>query len=312
MPRTASPVVIGAALVAALPVGIAVADNPVRPSVHEVATAWSVDASVVLPLLAAVWLYDLGCRALWRRFGRWRVIHRQSVAAFATAIALLVLALVSPLDALAASLFSAHMAQHMLLVLAIPPLLLISRADLAIAAALPGAWQRGVRRWFHRPAQRRCTSLLLHPATAWGFFAAIFWLWHVPMFYDAALHHDSIHAAEHVALLIAGLLFWRVVLRAAGQRAFPYALAIGFVFTSMLQMSVLAAMLTFSSVPWYPAYGAPTAQWGISLLTDQRTGALVMWMTSNGVFLGLIVLLFARWFAVEERRADHPVHVTRA
>src|SRR6185312_7410321 len=65
------------------------------------------------------------------------------------------------------------------------------------------------------------------------------------------------------------------------------------------------ALLTFSGDAWYPAYGAATASWNIGLLTDQRTGALVMWMTSNGVFLALIAMLFVRWFAAEERRADH-------
>ena len=297
----------------ALPAGIAFAHNPVSPSAGAVGAAWSVEPLVVLPLVAVAWFYDMGVRSLWRRFGPRRVIHVQHIAAFVAAIALLVVALVSPLDAMSASLFSAHMAQHMLLVLAIPPLLLISRADLALPAALPSGWQRNVRRSFHTRVLRQCTRLFLHPATAWWLFAGTFWLWHVPYLYDAALRHDSVHAAEHLALLVAGLLFWRVVLRAAGQRAFPYHYAILFVFTTMLQMSMLAALLTFSTHAWYPAYGPETAQWGIGLVTDQRIGALVMWMTSNGVFLGLIALLFARWFAVEERRADHQVApVTRA
>ncbi len=300
-------VFVACAALLGLPAGVVFAHSPVGPSATAVASAWSVEPAVVLPMIAVAWSYDLGARRLWRRLGPGRGIRYRNVAAFAAAIALLVVALVSPLDAMAASLFYAHMAQHMLLVLAIPPLLLISRADLALPAALPTSSQRSIRRWCHTRVPRRFGTLFLHPATAWWLFAATFWVWHMPFLYDAALHHDSVHATEHLALLGAGLLFWRVVLRAAGQRTFPYHYAILLVFTTMLQMSVLAALLTFSSHAWYPAYGPATAQWGISPLTDQRIGALVMWMTSNGVFLGLVVMLFARWFAVEERRAQHQV-----
>jgi cytochrome c oxidase assembly factor CtaG len=293
------------AVIAAGNVSIAFAHEAVGPSPTAVATAWSFDPGIVLAIVLFAWLYDLGMRNLWKRYGSGRVINRWQAAAFAAAVGVLVLALISPLDSMAASLFSAHMTQHMLLVLAVPPLLLFGRADLALPAALPNDWQRSTRRFLHLPLCRGTTRALLHPATAWWLFWAVFWAWHVPWLYQGALHHDTVHALEHVSLLAVSLLFWRVVLRAAGERSFPYPFAILFVFTTMLQMSVLAALLTFADRSWYPAYNAATTQWGISLLNDQRTGALVMWMTSNAAFLGMVALLFVRWFAVEERRANH-------
>jgi putative membrane protein len=129
----------------------------------------------------------------------------------------------------------------------------------------------------------------------------------MPWCYQAALHHNSVHAAEHLTFVLVSIALWRVVLRAAGERTFPYQFAILFIFTTMLQMSVLAALLTFSGDAWYPAYQSATSQWDVSLLTDQRIGALVMWMTSNATFLGIVAMLFVRWFAVEERRADRYV-----
>jgi putative membrane protein len=296
--------VLPGAVACALPVTTAFAHSPVGPSATQVAKSWTFDPAIVLPIILVSWLYDLGVRRLWRRFGRGHAVSYAGVAAFAAGMVLLAVALVSPLDGLSATLFSAHMSQHMLLVLAVPPLLLIGRVDLSLAAALPPGWQRSTRHWIHRQPTRRLVAAALHPVTAWLLFAAVFWAWHAPVLYEAALRHDAIHAAEHLTLLITGLAFWRVILRAAGQRDFVYPFAILFVFTTMLQMSVLAALLTFSGDAWYPAYGATSSAWGISLLTDQRTGALVMWMTSNAAFLGVVVVLFMRWFAAEERRAD--------
>jgi len=293
----------GAAL-AALPVATAFAHSPVGPSAGQVAKSWTFDPAIILPIILVSWLYDLGVRRLWRRFGGGHAVSYAGVAAFGAGMVLLAAALVSPLDGLSATLFSAHMAQHMLLVLAIPPLLLIGRVDLALASALPAGWQRSTRHWLHRRPARHVVAAALHPVTAWCLFAAVFWAWHAPALYESALRHDAIHAAEHLTLLVAGLAFWRVILRAAGQRDFAYPFAILFVFTTMLQMSVLAALLTFSGDAWYPAYSATAGEWGISLLTDQRTGALVMWMTSNAAFLGVVVVLFMRWFAAEERRAN--------
>ncbi|HXU25069.1 MAG TPA: cytochrome c oxidase assembly protein [Tepidiformaceae bacterium] len=295
----------GTALLAGGAAPIASAHEAVSPSAGAVASSWSFDPGVLIALIFVAWLYDLGLRNLWRRYGPGRVISRMEVAAFIGAITVLVVALISPLDGLAATLFSAHMVQHMLLVLAVPPLLLLGRVDLALPAAFPAHWQRRTRRFLHRKPARGFVQLLLYPGTVWWLFAGIFWVWHAPYLYQAALHHETVHAAEHLSLLLAGLAFWHVVLHTAGQRHFGYQLAILFVFTSMLQMSILAALLTFSGDAWYPAYGAATASWNIGLLTDQRTGALVMWMTSNGVFLALIAMLFVRWFAAEERRADH-------
>lgn len=305
MPRWKPLTLLVGGAVMALPAGIASAHEPVAPSVQHVVSAWSFEPGVILALVVLAWLYDLGVRSLWQHHGRGRVIGTRQLGAFTGAIITLVVALISPVDALADSLFSAHMAQHMLLVLVVPPLLIAARTDLAVIAAFPPTWQRRGRGLLRHGAGHRLVQALLHPATAWWLFAAVFWAWHAPVLYEAALHHDSVHALEHAALLLVGLAFWRVVLREAGRRPFAYPLAILFVFTAMLQMSVLAALLTFSPYAWYPDYGASTALWGLSTLTDQRIGALVMWMTSNAVFLGLIAMLFARWFAAEERRASH-------
>ena len=102
-------------------------------------------------------------------------------------------------------------------------------------------------------------------------------------------------------MFISAALFWDVVIRRAGHRGLPYPAAIVFVFSTMLQMSVLSALMVFSSQAWYPHYA--TGAWSIDPLTDQQLGALVMWAVSNAVLLLMAANLFVRWFAAEERRA---------
>src|ERR1700710_1874415 len=79
------------------------------------AACWDIAIALVLALSAT--LYLVGLTRLWRHAGRGRGVRPISVIAFAAGRAALVIALLSPLDALSDALFSAHMGQHELLML---------------------------------------------------------------------------------------------------------------------------------------------------------------------------------------------------
>jgi len=243
-------------------------------------------------------------RALWRHAGVGRGIQVWQAASFALAVFALVIALVSPLDAASDAVFTAHMLQHSILMLVVAPLLVLSAPAVAFAWALPSDVHRALHAAQRSPPVARLSAFVLHPMFVWAQFALVFWLWHVPVMYDAAVRHDTLHGAEHLSLLASALLFWWLVLHHAGRRAFPYPAAVAFVFTTMLQMMIVPVLLTFSGTAWYAHYAAINPAWHISPAQDQVLGGLTMWMISNVVFIVLGGYLVARWLIEDERRED--------
>ncbi|HZP58406.1 MAG TPA: cytochrome c oxidase assembly protein [Dehalococcoidia bacterium] len=283
---------------------------PAVASAHETAvtpstapSAWSFEPPVVVALLVAAALYALGVRALWSRAGIGRGIAAWRAACFALGLAVSAAALISPLDAMGHALVSAHMTQHMLLTLVAAPLLVFGQPPRAFAWALPRGGRRALRRAQRARGVPALGRTLTHPAVAWSLFAFSFWIWHVPGVYDAAVRHDALHAVEHATFVAGALLFWWMAIEVAGRRRFDYGAAAVFVFTTMLQMSILAALLTFSERTWYGVYtAADTSPWHLTTLQDQQLAGLTMWMESNFVYFVAVAALIALWLRDDERR----------
>jgi cytochrome c oxidase assembly factor CtaG len=236
--------------------------------------------------------------------GGWRA------AAFAGGWAALFIALVSPLDRLASSLLSAHMAQHMLLVMAAAPLLAFSRPLGVLLLGLPRGLRQGLGRgWRGAHALRAAWHGVSHPGAAWALHAGALLLWHAPVLYQAALVSDGVHHLEHASLLGTGWLFWWVLALAA-RRAAPRSGwlrgpgAALYVFALALPTGLLGALMTFASVPWYPAYASTTPAWGLSPLGDQQLAGALMWVPGGIIYLAAALGLLGAWFAAAERR-DH-------
>jgi putative membrane protein len=82
-----------------------------------------------------------------------------------------------------------------------------------------------------------------------------------------------------------------------------YGMATLYVFATAVHCSALGALLTFSTVIWYPAYLSTTSMWGLTPLEDQQLGGLLMWVPSGVVFIVIGLVLFARWLKESEKRA---------
>jgi putative membrane protein len=301
--RARSPVLLLATLAAVLGGnGVASAHGSIGLTPSQLPSQWTLEAQVVIPIAALAWFYAAGVHALWRHAGIGRGVRVWQAAAFAAAILTLVIALISPLDAAASALFSAHMAQHALLMLVAAPLLVLGEPGVAFTWALP----RDVLAYVHDAQRNRIWSAaaraLTHPLAVWILFAATFWIWHAPPIYDAAVRHDTLHALEHVTLLGVSVLFWWTLLHAAGRRRFEYGAAVVFVFTTMLQMMIVPALLIFSGESWYPYYAHISPAWRLTPLQDQSLAGLIMWMPSNVIFLVVGGWLVVRWLQDDERR----------
>ncbi|MGE0745555.1 MAG: cytochrome c oxidase assembly protein [Rhodospirillales bacterium] len=179
---------------------------------------------------------------------------------FAAAIAALALLFMSPLCALAAALFSGRALHHTLLVAAVAPLL---------AASFPA-----------RPGDRRALGAVT------AVHALVFWGWHAPALYDAAVHSPYLYWAMQLSLLASGVLMWREILR--DGPAGPLILAL---LATVVQMGMLGALLTFARDPLYAPHFATTAPFGLDARTDQQLAGLVMWVPAALPYLAVALRL---------------------
>lgn len=272
---------------------------------HDLWRAWDLHPGVVGGLaIGAAW-YAAGLRRLWRRAGRGRGVARWRATCAAAALLVLVVALLSPLDALGHALFSAHMVQHLLLLVVAPPLL-VAGAPLYVGLwALPDASRRVVARWWHGARRLRAIAgQLLRPIPVWSANVAILWAWHLPAAYDLAVRRDWVHALEHASFLVASFFFWWLLFRHTGRRMDRGA-GIVYVFAAGLQCAALGALLTLSGGAWYAVHAHTTAAFGLTPIEDQQLAGLIMWIPAGLAYLVASAVLFVQWIepASTRRRA---------
>lgn len=229
------------------------------------------EPGVVISLLITLAWWALGAA---RARGTRDATPRSEAVAFLAGFVFLALALVSPIHPLGQALFSAHMVQHEVLMLLAAPFLVLGRPWVAMLRALPPAVARGCVR-LGSPL-----GVLVDPLVAWIVHTFVLWAWHAPVLFERALHEEPVHALQHVSFLAAALLFWESTL----HPRHGVLVRVGSLFTTALQTSLLGVLLTFSGEPWYPSYAATAPAWGLSALSDQRLGGLVMWIPGGMVY----------------------------
>jgi cytochrome c oxidase assembly factor CtaG len=257
------------------------------------ALGWTFDPLVVTWLVTFAAIYAGGVIRLRASAGDGKGISALQIAAFAAGWLTLIVALVSPLDALSDSLFSAHMIQHELLMIVAAPLIAVSAPFVAAS-------------WLFRPrfrgTQRHLRILLTEPAVVWLLHAAVLWVWHVPLLFQAAMAHPSIHVVQHFCFFSSACLFWWGIAHGRYGRL-GYGAAVIYLFTTAVHSGVLGALLTLSPSIWYPVYSATTSAWGYTPLEDQQLAGLVMWVPASVVFLAGGLGFLAAWIRESARRS---------
>jgi putative membrane protein len=252
---------------------------------HDLWLAWTFAPAVWIGLAAAAYLYASGLAVLWRRAGRGRVVAPWRARCFWAGIAALVVALISPVDAVGSALFAVHMVQHLLLIMIAAPLLVLGDALTATLWALPLRWRRRVGSgWRRARTVRALWSVLRAAPVAWALHVVALWIWHAPPFYEAALRNEAVHVLEHATFFLTALLFWWVLLVPHG-RPMGTGARVLYLFTAGLQSTILGAMITFARHPWYPAHFGTTQAWGLTPLEDQQLAGLLMWIPAGLVYL---------------------------
>jgi putative membrane protein len=267
------------------------------PAPHDLWAAWNLDPVLLGGFLLAAWAYWRG-----QTSGPRRPVDSWRARCFTVALVALGLALLSPLDALSNALASAHMVQHLLLLLVAAPLLALSAPSSAILRGSPLALRRASGRWRRRLGLTHGNlGVLRHPAAVWLLSVGVIWFWHAAAPYDATLDNQLLHVLEHASFLVTAVLFWQVVVGVRGAARVSGGLGVLLVFAMAMQSVFLSVLLTFARTPWYSGYAATTAPWGLDPLTDQRLAGVIMWIPAGGIYLVVALALLVTWIRATER-----------
>jgi len=264
------------------------------PVAAAVLASWSLDLKTVGLLLAVAALYLRGWLHLRAELPRKYTTGR--LAAFAGGLVVILLALVSPVDAFGDMLLSAHMIQHLLLIMVAPPLLLLGQPVLPLLRGLP--------RWIFKDALgpflrwrelKEVGGATVHPIVSWFTFAIVIIVWHLPRFYELALHSQAWHQGEHACFFWSAMAFWWPVIGVwPTHPIWPRWAMIPYLLLADLVNTGLSAVLSFSDHVLYASYQLAPRLWGISALGDQSAAGAIMWVPGSIAFLLPAVMLGMR------------------
>jgi len=257
--------------------------------VHALFGGWYAEPVPLIAAAAGVLLYDRGARVL-AAIAPERAPSRMQKACLAGGVAILLIALLSPLDDLALRLQWAHMVQHVLLLVVAPPLVVLARPG---ETATAGFGPR-LRRLLSAPQAALTTPgrHVMAATAAVTAFVSVMWLWHIPALYDLTLRDDAVHNLEHTAFFAVGLLFWTAALPSRGRA--PSLGLIGraaVVLTGLVGSWMLAVFIGYAPTVLYAYSGSG----GLTPLADQQLAAGVMWVPASLPFVIVLVALGARW-----------------
>jgi len=282
-----------------IPLAGALLDARPRPTVPWEA-AWSLHPSSLVgtALLGALYFWGIGPAR--RRFGLGPPARRSEVLAFSAGIGVMLVSLNGPIHDLSDYyLFLIHMAQHLLLTLLLPPLLIY-----------------GTPPWLLRPLLRNPGVLavargLTHPVVAGLLFSTVVAAWHTVPAYDLMMRNHEVHISTHLMfMVVAVLMWWPAMSRMPELPPLSLGARMLYLFLVSLPMQAVAAIITFADAPLYTWYVSAPRTWGLSPLEDQKLGGLLMWVPGNLWMFGAIALLFFRW-AREERDETERERVAR-
>jgi putative membrane protein len=253
-------------------------------------TSWTLDPLQLAPLAVVALAYGVRARTLARRgqpVPLWRI------ALFATGLAILVLALASPLAPVGEEeLFAAHMGQHVLL------------GDLAPLFLLAGLTGPLLRPLLAIRAVERL-RVLANPVVALPVWTANLVLWHLPPLYEGAVNNGLLHALEHASFFAAGLVVWLPVLETLpAPEWFGTGAKLGYVVAVRFVETIVANAFLWAGSPFYDAYVHADEPWGIGALQDQELAGAVMLAEGGLVTLVALAWLFLRMAQEGEVRQE--------
>jgi putative membrane protein len=264
------------------------------PAIKALISSWNLEPGVILALLATAAVYLRGWLLLRKKLPHY--FNSARLAAFQLGLIVVFLALCSPIDEFAGLLLSVHMIQHILLMMAAPPLLLLGAPMLPLLRGSPRAvFTAGLGPFSTNGTVRNLGAFMVQPIVALASFSIATVAWHVPALYELALRSEFWHEVEHICFFGTGLLFWWPIVQPwpsrphwSGWSIILYLLAADLVNTAV------SAVLCFAERILYPTYTAVPELWGISALSDQAFAGAIMWVAGSLTFLLPVACILMR------------------
>lgn len=271
-------------------------------AVRKIFADWSLPIWLTLSIAVTAIVYICGWLAI--RSTRPAQFTDVRLISFLSGLAVLWLAIGSPLDGFADALLSAHMVEHLLLMSAVPMLLLYGLPAVPLLRGLPVP----LTQWIAGPllrstALRRLGKWLVTPAIASLLMNVGYLGWHVPAAYDLALENETWHVVEHLCFLTTSLFFWWYILQPwpAKKRPNDWG-ALVYLALADIVMTMLSGFLAFCDRPVYPFYVTHPNPFGIPVLQDQVLGAVLMWVLGSFAFLVPAMVITVRLLSPSRAR----------
>lgn len=285
------------------------------PILRATLLSWDLRLEVLLVLAVAGTFYTLGWYRLRRRtlarphFNNWQAAAFWRPIAYLSALVILAIALMSPIDVLAAQLLTMHMVQHVLLVMVIPPLILLANPLPFILWGLPKGARLQTGRLLNINSRfRHILQRLTGPGLVWIAFVVVYWGWHDPNAYNLALRSAFFHDLEHLTFFLVAMLFWWHVVGAGPRIHRPFSPFGRFGYSlSAIPPNMLAGIaIVFASGTVYTYYDAMPRLWGLTVIEDQRIAGVIMWVLGSMMYMIAALILVARWLQTEEKKPALP------
>jgi putative copper resistance protein D len=265
------------------------------PGLGEVVRAWVLSPAWLILIPAALACYVRGFLAA-RRSGSphpaWRL------AAFCAGLAVLALAVFSPIAAFSGELLWVDFTGFLFITMIAPPLILLG-APLTLAFRAAG---RNGRTRLRRIYRSRMVTVVTFPVATWLTFAVVTYVWQFSSLTELAARSEVARLLQQTSLLFVGLLFWLPGLAADPLRwRMAYPLRALYIFVEMTHKSLFGGMFLSMNTPFHEHFAARAPSWAPGAMTDQRIAILILWIGGNLVFLAALIGVVARWIAYEQR-----------
>jgi cytochrome c oxidase assembly factor CtaG len=279
-----------------------------QPVAQAVVRSWSIPPAATFAIVLSALIYLRG----W-----WLLRHAGSpnippwrAATFLLGLLILWVALASPMDVFNGFVLTAHMLQHMLLMMLAPPLILLGTPLVPMVRGLPVfAAREFAGPFLNWSVAKRVGSALSNPVFALLLMGIVMFVWHTPALYELALRSPAWHQTEHACFLVASLIFWWPVVQPWPSRAqWPRWAMVPYLMVGDLQNTALSAILVFSDRVLYPSYSTVPRLFRFSALEDQAAAGAIMWVVGSLAFLIPAIVIAAECLSSKPPRSGIAAH----